>query len=181
MPPLPPKRPRRLWDDRGNRVVIIGGAVTAGVVLILSLAATAVVVAPTGSTTTSTVSGSFVPAGPVPTVTPSSVSPKATTTTKAPAYVPTPADFTVEVIELERSCYGSAGCNVTYKVAPTYIGPADPDPNKAYTVTYEVHGGDSGETGNFTLKGDAAKVKTQDYISTPPNPTLTAQVTRVIG
>lgn len=180
MPPLPPKRPRRVWDDPGNRVVLIGGAVTAGLVVLLFLVAVVSAAAPKAST--STVAASGAPAAPVvptPTVTPSTASPKATTTTAA-EYVPTPADFSLEVVETRRSCFGSAGCSITLKLVPTYTGPT-PDSSRTYTVLYEIIGGDSGKSGNFTMRGTNVKFSSDDVISTPPNPTLTAQVTRVLG
>lgn len=102
-------------------------------------------------------------------------------TTTAPPHVPTPADFTIEIIELERSCFGSAGCNIVYRINPSYIGPpvsgAD---SKTYTVIYEVQGGDSPKTANFKITKTEARFSEQDNISTPPNPTLTAVPVRVI-
>lgn len=50
--------------------------------------------------------------------------PTPTTTTVPPAVVlPKPADFTIAVKVLEKKCFGSAGCNVTYQIDPKYTGP----------------------------------------------------------
>jgi hypothetical protein len=103
----------------------------------------------------------------------------APTTTAPPPHKPTPEDFKLELIETSRSCFGSAGCNVKYKIEPTYVGPSNLDVSRSYTVIYEVTGGDDVKTDNFTLRGDKWSGSSEDYISTPPNPTLTATVTRI--
>jgi hypothetical protein len=110
----------------------------------------------------------------------------APTTTTPPttvgAYTPTPADFQIEIIETERSCFGSAGCNVGYKINPTYTGAQHADPKRTFTVIYEITGGDDPKTANFTLTGEKwQQFGSQAHISTPTNPTLAATVTRVVA
>ncbi len=122
-----------------------------------------------GDPTTS--SGPSTTAGPTTTAAPR--------TTAAPPHVPTPEDFSLEIIELSRSCFGSAGCNVTFKIAPTYSGPPT-NASKSYRVVYEVRGGDDVKSENFTVHGTEASVKSESFISTPQNPTLTAVVVRVL-
>lgn len=102
-------------------------------------------------------------------------------TTAAPDHTPAPEDFEIEVIELKRSCFGSAGCNITYEIKPTYTG-ALSSGSKSWTVIYEIRGGEDVKTDNFTMRGDgqASSKSSQNYISTPTNPTLTAVVTRVV-
>ncbi len=84
----------------------------------------------------------------------------------APAYTPTPSDFRLEVIELEKKCFGSAGCHVTYLVDPAYGGPAL-DSSQSYTVIYQLVGGDATETGSFTVQGDQYAKPDEERISTP--------------
>lgn len=103
---------------------------------------------------------------------------RASTTTAAP-YVPTPEDFQVAIIETERSCFGSAGCNIRFRIDPTYVGTSALAPGSSYTVIYEVRGGDDVQTKNFTVEGGEARFR-EELISTPPNPTLTAVVVRVL-
>jgi len=95
-------------------------------------------------------------------------------------YTPTSADFVLNVITLEQSCYGSAGCNVSFRVEVSYVGAQLPDEKTSYQVVYEVRGGEDIEIGNFELKGAKYSVPLEDSISTPPNPTLTAVVTGVV-
>jgi hypothetical protein len=178
-PPPPGGPPKKVWDDKGNRVVLIGLAV--GVALIFFMILVIGVAGSTStkkSTTTASAAGTPTYVSPAPsTRAPTTASP---TTTKAPEYVPTVADFQLEIIEIKRSCFGSAGCNITYKIVPTYTGPSVSS-NKSYTIIYEVQGGDDVKSDNFTMRGSDASVKSQDFISTPSNPTLTATVTRVLG
>jgi hypothetical protein len=104
-----------------------------------------------------------------------------TTTTTAAPYDPTPADFTIEVIELTRSCFGSAGCTITYTIEPSYIGPQPPNPRKTYTVIYQLDGGETPKTGNFTVTGGRMTYQQEDFISTPPNPVLSVTPQRVLA
>lgn len=101
-------------------------------------------------------------------------------TTTAPDHTPVPEEFGIEVVELSRSCFGSAGCNITYKIVPTYIG-ATMKAGKTFTVIYEVYGGDDTKVANFRLRDGDATFSAQEHISTPSNPTLTAKVTRVVS
>ncbi len=101
------------------------------------------------------------------------------TTTTLP-FAPTAADFTIEIIELRRACFGSAGCNVTYRINPSYIGGQVPPRDADYTVLYEVTGGESPMLDNFTLKGTEMSFRAESTISTPADVPITATVTRVI-
>jgi hypothetical protein len=103
------------------------------------------------------------------------------TTTTVSHYVPVPADFNIEIIETSRQCFGTAGCSIQYTINPTYVGPRPPDPSKTFTVIYDVQGGESPKTANFTIKGSKASFQQGDYISTPPNPTLSATATRILA
>lgn len=107
----------------------------------------------------------------------SSTTVRPTTTTEG-SYVPAPADFELTVVTTEQSCYGSAGCNVSYEIDLAYIGPRPLDPDDEWTLIYEVRGGEETNIGNISVQGDRYSEET-DSISTPPNPTLTAAVTTV--
>jgi hypothetical protein len=56
---------------------------------------------------------------------------------------PTGKDFRLGIKILEKSCFGSAGCNITYRIEVAYDGPTL-DPDRTYEVIYEVRGGDDG-------------------------------------
>lgn len=56
--------------------------------------------------------------------------------------LPAPSDFTIDVQIIEKSCYGSYGCNVRYKIEPHYIGtqPIPIPSSTVFTVVYAVDG-----------------------------------------
>jgi hypothetical protein len=102
-----------------------------------------------------------------------------TTSTVAP-YIPLASDFTITVNVLTKDCFGSAGCNITYRVQPSYHGSAL-DPTQRYTVTYQVNGTQDPQIGSFTMQGDEASVQQEEIAQTTTSSTqLAAQVTNVL-
>lgn len=111
--------------------------------------------------------------------------PKVTTApppTTARYATPKPADFKLVVKTLKKECFGSAGCLVTYRVDPTYVGDSELDPDKTYRVTYEVRGVEDGPAvNNFELTGDTASMEAEELAQTPSTKAkLTAKATEVI-
>jgi len=106
--------------------------------------------------------------------------PVRTTTTPPPVVMPKPADFAITVHILEKTCFGSAGCNVTYRIEPNYTG-ASPLPNKEIIVVYEVRGGEDAQINRFTISGGQAEFPSEERISTKSSKAeLTAVATQVI-
>lgn len=105
-----------------------------------------------------------------------------TTEAAAPAdYVPQPKDFRVTLSIISKQCFGSAGCNITYRIAPKYIGPAvSHDLN--LTVTYQVDGGEDGpQINSFTIEDNTASFDQQEVISTKSSKSkLSVKVTQVL-
>ena len=104
---------------------------------------------------------------------------KVAKTTSGP-YTPIPTDFALSVITLEQSCFGSAGCNVNYRIEVAYVGAQTPAKNKSFQVVYEVTGTEDAQIGSFELKGLRYSTPSEDFVSTPSNPVLAATVTSVI-
>ena len=89
-----------------------------------------------------------------------------TTQPPATSAEPTAKDFRLGVKILEKSCFGSAGCNITYRVEVAYDGPTL-DPGRTYEVLYEVRGGDDGpQINTLTVDGDQSSVDSEETIST---------------
>ncbi|MDQ3788185.1 MAG: hypothetical protein M3422_13210 [Actinomycetota bacterium] len=101
-----------------------------------------------------------------------------TTFTRLP-YVPRPEDFELEVQVLEQHCYGSAGCNVTFRLAVAYNGDTIYDDEGPYTVVYSVTGTDDPFVSRFTLLSQYEFEASEEFVSTPPGAKLTATVTQV--
>ena len=97
------------------------------------------------------------------------------------AIAPTVKDFKLTVKTLTKQCFGSAGCNVTFRVATSYTGPAL-DPSKTYEVLYQVRGGEDGPIANkLTVEGTTVTFDEEEMVSTSKSSAkLTAVVTDVL-
>jgi hypothetical protein len=163
----------------GLTVGLMGSGDTTGSTSSVSAASPVATVTVPGATTTTTVTAP--PAVPADVETPAAVeTPVAPETTEAPTFgKPKLTDFKLAVKTLKKSCFGSAGCNITYRVVVTYKGPAL-DPATDYTVTYAVKGGDDPQTNTFTVTGTDYTYDEQEFISTPRSSSkLTAVVTDI--
>ncbi len=100
----------------------------------------------------------------------STTAPAAPETSEAPPEptytAPAKADFKLTAKVLGKQCFGSAGCNLTYRIMVAYSGPTL-DPAVTYEVVYVVQGGDDGPVTN-TLKvtGDQSSVDEEESIGT---------------
>lgn len=114
------------------------------------------------------------------TVQPAAPAANTPTTTRA-GYAPTPADFKLEVVELSKKCFGSAGCLVTFQLNVTYLGAHLPDPARTFTAIYDVTGGDQPMTNRLTINGDQVSTPSEEMIQTSgPDAVLVATVTRTM-
>lgn len=105
-----------------------------------------------------------------------------TTTEAAPAdYVPQPKDFRITLTIVGKECFGSAGCNVKYRIAPKYVGPPTAE-GLDLTVTYQVDGGEDGpKINSFTVKDNTASFDQDELISTKSSKSkLSVKVTQVL-
>lgn len=97
----------------------------------------------------------------------------------AAAEPPAKSAFVLSVKVLSKDCFGSAGCNLTYRVVPKFVGPGDPN---SLEVTYEVIGGEDGpKIGTFTIDsaGTATYDSEQTISTSSASTTLKARVTEV--
>ncbi|MEV0805036.1 hypothetical protein [Micromonospora sp. NPDC050200] len=104
----------------------------------------------------------------------------ATTEPPVPTYeTPTKNDFKLKVKTLSKQCFGSAGCNITYRINVTYTG-TGLDPSKTYEVTYQVKGAEDPIINTFEATGDSASVQQEEMASIKRSgDKLTAVVTDV--
>ncbi|MFD1085201.1 hypothetical protein [Micromonospora andamanensis] len=79
------------------------------------------------------------------------------TSAAAPSYsTPKSSDFKLKVKMLDKQCFGSAGCNVEFRVSEvTYVG-AGLDPDATYEISYEFKGLEDPMIGTFELSGDGS-------------------------
>jgi hypothetical protein len=110
-----------------------------------------------------------------------SATPTEAATPDAPAaYTPTKDDFVVGVKVKKKECFGSAGCLITFRIDPTYIGDDLAD-GSSVEVTYKVKGAEGGYTNTFTMDSDGtAHLDSAEDIQTASSKTkLSAIVTDV--
>jgi hypothetical protein len=110
---------------------------------------------------------------------PPSATPRTTLAPLAPS-VPTPKEFTINVVVTERDCQPGGGCVYKYTIEPKYIG-FHPLPATPFTVKYEVQGGNQPQPGEFTVEGSQAKILKDVVLDGPPAARLQAVVLAVIG
>jgi hypothetical protein len=94
--------------------------------------------------------------------------------------VPTPNEFTINVVVTEQNCEPGGACVYKYTIEPKYIG-FHPLPTTPFTVKYEVQGGNQPQPGEFTVEGNQAKIFKDVVIEGPPAAQLQAVVLQVIG
>lgn len=104
-----------------------------------------------------------------------------TTLASRPPKMPTPVEFTVNVIVTDQQCPPeAAACTYRYTIEPKYIG-MHPLPQTPFTVFYEVVGGSAPQQGEFTVQEDQAKILKDVVLEGPPSAQLKANVLRVAG
>src|ERR1700720_2632130 len=106
--------------------------------------------------------------------------PSATPRTTLPPSVPTPKEFTINVVVTERDCQPGGGCVYKYTIEPKYIA-FHPLPATPFTVKYEVQGGNPPQPGEFTVEASQAKILKDVVLDGPPAARLQAVVLAVVG
>jgi hypothetical protein len=92
---------------------------------------------------------------------------------------PSPSDFVLTIKTLEKKCFGSAGCLVTFRIELSYSGPKL-DPSVTYEVTYDVTGAEDPLTNTLELTGDEYSTDREQTVSTASSKAkLRATVTSV--
>lgn len=95
-------------------------------------------------------------------------------------HTPVAADFTLEVKVLEKSCFGAAGCNVTYRMGVAYSAAEPLDPNITYEITYEVKGTKDPKIGTLKVTGTDFQADEKEFVQTSSSgKQLTAQITAI--
>lgn len=88
------------------------------------------------------------------------------TTEEPAAYKASVKDWKVAIKVTDKQCFGSAGCNVTYKIDPEYVGSQPlPDEGKI-EVTYDISGAEDEIIGSFTVEGGQASFDGEEIAQT---------------
>lgn len=93
---------------------------------------------------------------------------------------PAEDSFELTVKTLEKKCFGSAGCNMTFRIE---VAASDPtislDPSKTYELTYEIKGSEDPYVNTLTLEGDEYITDQEEFVGTAGDVELKAIVTGV--
>ena len=174
-PPKPTKQPAPKKHTTRTLVLTGVGALVLGLVIGSAGSSTSADDA-AGPQPTVTVTVPNTGPSPDPVTTPTNTPPP-----PAPKVVaPTVKDFKLTVKTLTKQCFGSAGCNVTFRILVAYSGPAL-DPGKTYEVLYTVKGGEDPVENKLTVSGGESSVDEEEMVSTSKSSAkLTAVVTDVM-
>lgn len=97
--------------------------------------------------------------------------------TTTAAALPRAADFRLTIVETSHKCFGSAGCSISFRIDPQYVGSGSP-PTGSFTLLYEVIGGDQPQTGS--IKVTNGRYNHEEGSLDSDGGTLTARVTQVL-
>lgn len=102
------------------------------------------------------------------------------TKTTPPARVLGVKDLVPSLKITDKQCFGSAGCNVRYRVSLTVKGTQMPAETDSYEVTYEVRGGEDGAVVGSTVLEGLEYDREEDMVSTKSSKTkLSVVITSV--
>lgn len=100
--------------------------------------------------------------------TPTSSAPTTPEEPPSPVYdAPAKDNLELDVKVLTKSCFGSAGCNLTYRVHLSESEGVSFDPDTTYDITYKILGGEDPQINTLQLTGDNYEVTQEEFISTP--------------
>jgi hypothetical protein len=167
-PPGPPGKPKRF----GWPTVIITAVVALGVGGLVGGADQTSTTATPAATATVT---EAVQAGAEP-----SDQPTEEPTQEPTGFTPHKSDFKIGIKTLKKTCFGSAGCNVTFRINPEYVGSQELPDEGVIEVTYKVTGAEDPIENTFTIEGGKASYEKEEDASTRSGSAkLVAKVTDV--
>jgi hypothetical protein len=76
------------------------------------------------------------------------------------------SDFEIDIKILSEQCFGSAGCNVEFRIDPLFVGSGPLPDEGVIEVTYEVEGLEDSHINTFTIEGDTAEYESEEFGST---------------
>ena len=91
------------------------------------------------------------------------------------------SDFIVSLKVKKKHCFGSAGCNVTFRIDPSFVGSSELPESGEIEVTYKVKGAEDPYTNTFTIDSDGTAHfdSEEDVSTTSSSKRLTAVATDV--
>ena len=93
-----------------------------------------------------------------------------------------PADFTIRLAELSRSCFGAAGCNVTFTITGMEYSGTTPISGRNFQLVYQIVGAEHTHTNYAKCTGTSCNFVDgqSDSVTTAADTPISAEVTGVI-
>lgn len=82
-----------------------------------------------------------------------------------PRRKPLAADFKLGIKILEKQCFGSAGCNITFRVSVVHEAPPL-DPDLDYELTYRIDGAEDPYVNTLSIRGNQSSADEEESVST---------------
>jgi hypothetical protein len=95
------------------------------------------------------------------------------TGTEPAEFAPKKSDFEIGIKILEKTCFGSGGCSIGYRIKPKYVSTQDLPDEGTLEVTYRVTGDDSGPRQNtFKMVGGQPVFDKEEFAATSSSSTV---------
>jgi hypothetical protein len=94
--------------------------------------------------------------------------------TAGPAgFTPKKSDFEIGIKILDKTCFGSTGCSISYRIKPKYVGTQELPDEGTIEVSYRVTGDESGPRQNtFQIVGGQTEFDQEEFAGTRSSGTL---------
>ena len=94
-------------------------------------------------------------------------------TAQSAGFTPKKSDFEIEIKILEKTCFGSTGCSISYRIKPKYVGTQELPDVGTVEVSYRVTGDESGPRQNtFEIVGGQAEFDQEEFAGTRSSGTV---------
>ena len=88
-------------------------------------------------------------------------------------FIPKKSDFEIGVKILEKKCFRSGGCSISYRIQPKYVGAQELPDEGTIEVSYRVTGDESGPRQNtFEIVGGQPEFDKEEFAGTPSSGTV---------
>ena len=161
--PLPPiqRAPRRKQFGWPAMIIAVVGAFGMGAAVV-ALGSTDIIGRPAATTTMTKTAPND-----------ESTAEAAAEPTEPTGFTPTKSDFEVGVKILEKKCFRSGGCSITYRIQPKYVGTQELPDEGTIEVSYRVTGDESGPRQNtLEIVDGQAKFDKEEFAGTRSSGTV---------
>ena len=94
-------------------------------------------------------------------------------TAEPAGFTPKKSDFEIGIKILDKTCFGSTGCSIVYRIKPKYVGTQELPDDGTIEVSYRVTGDESGPRQNtFQIVGGPPPIDQEEFAGTRSSGTV---------